>query len=392
MSVIIVGGGMVGTTLALALSELTNGSLPIDIVEMNTPGEHQGDGFDNRSLALAAGTCQRLEELGIWQYLSAQSQPIETIHISDKGHAGLVTLDAKAHHLPAFGHVVELQNVGQTLFSLITRQPNIRLHCPAKMVDVSRSEGGITIRLDNGEILCGKLAIAADGVHSSLGSQLGMTWVRKDYHQTAVIANVQMSAPKANWAFERFTSHGPLALLPTRHGRNSLVWCHKSDVSAEVLSWSDEKFKRYLLSEFGQRLGSIERVGQRQSYPLSLNYCERHVSHRLAMVGNAAQMLHPIAGQGFNLGFRDVATLATLIKQAIDKGEDIGDYALLAYYQQLRRKDQQQMIKLTNGLVNLFSDSQMVKAAVRNAGMMLMSHSSLMQRLLIDKTLGQYKR
>lgn len=388
MSIIIVGGGMTGATLALAISHLSGGQLPVHLIEAVAPDSIQHPGFDARAIALAAGTCQQLARVGIWQAIRDCATGINTVHVSDRGHAGFVTLDAQDYDLPALGQVVELHDVGQRLFSLLRNAPGVTLHCPARVDGVTRSEAEMRVTLDNGQVVTGQLLVAADGSRSALGESCGIHWQQQPYEQVAVIANVATEKAHNGRAFERFTRNGPLAMLPMSEGRCSLVWCHALEQQDDVLAWSDQRFCEKLQQAFGWRLGRITHVGARSSYPLSLITASRVVSHRLALVGNAAQTLHPIAGQGFNLGLRDAITLAEMVTQA----EDIGDYGLLCHYQQRRRTDSSATIGVTDGLVHLFANSWLPLVVGRNAGLMAMELFTPARDALALRTLGMVAR
>lgn len=388
MSVIIVGGGMTGATLALAISHLSAGKVPVHLIEAVAPDSQQHPGFDARAIALAAGTCQQLARVGIWQAIRDCATPIRTVHVSDRGHAGFVTLDAEDYHLPALGQVVELHDVGQRLFSLLRKAPGVTLHCPARVSGFSRTQENVEVALDNGQTLTGRLLVAADGSRSALGEQCGIRWQQQPYEQLAMIANVTTAVPHEGRAFERFTEHGPLAMLPMSDGRCSLVWCHPLDNRDEVLSWSDARFCNELQQAFGWRLGRITLAGSRNAYPLTLSTAQRSVSHRVALVGNAAQTLHPIAGQGFNLGLRDVMSLAEMLARA----NDPGDYALLSRYQQRRTNDKNATIGVTNGLVHLFANRWAPLVAGRNIGLMAMELFTPARDALAQRTLGQVAR
>ena len=234
MSVIIVGGGMTGATLALAISHMTQGQLPVHLVEAVAPEASNHPGFDARAIALAQGTCQQLSRIGIWQAIADRATAIGTVHVSDRGHAGFVTLDAQDYRIDALGQVVELHDVGLRLFRLLQDAPGVTLHCPARVASVSRSEASVSVTLENGTVLEGQLLVAADGSRSSLGTQCGVEWRQQPYGQVAVIANVATAADHNGRAFERFTQHGPLAMLPMSDGRCSLVWCHPQDKAEEV--------------------------------------------------------------------------------------------------------------------------------------------------------------
>ena len=392
MSVIIVGGGMAGATLALAISQLSDGTLPVHLIEATLPGAAAHPGFDARAIALAQGTCQQLSRLNIWPHLESCATPITTVHVSDRGHAGFVTLEAQDYRLDALGHVVELHDAGLRLFSLLQKAPGVTLHCPARVSAFTRSEEGVSVTLESGETLSGQLLVAADGSRSALGAQCGISWQQEPYHQVAVIANVTPAAPQPGRAFERFTAHGPLALLPMSGGRYSLVWCHPLESREAVLAWSDDKFCHELQKAFGWRLGRIEHAGKRSAYPLSLSTASSSISHRVVLVGNAAQTLHPIAGQGFNLGMRDVMSLAEALTSAAKTQSDVGQYSVLCHYQKRRQADKNATIGVTDGLVHLFANRWAPLVAGRNAGLMAMELFTPARDVLARRTLGWVSR
>ncbi|BES86398.1 2-octaprenyl-6-methoxyphenyl hydroxylase [Pectobacterium araliae] len=392
MAVMIVGGGMAGATLALAVSRLSQGTIPVDLIEAHSPLDKEHPGFDARAIALSDGTRQQLAALGIWQPLSGHATAITDIHVSERGHASAVNLHASDYHVQALGHVVELHDVGQRLFYLLQQAPGVRLHCPAKVVTVTRTQENATLTLDNGTELTGQLLVAADGSHSMLSQSCGIQWQQHDYDQIAVIANVTTAEPHRGRAFERFTPHGPLALLPMNNGRCSLVWCHDKHRQHEVDSWSEGEFRQQLQQAFGWRLGQFTHIGEHHSYPLRLLTANQHISHRLALVGNAAQTLHPIAGQGFNLGIRDVMSLAETVVDAAKNQQDIGQYSVLSRYQQRREPDQHATVTITDGLVRLFANRYTALAVSRNLGLIAMNNLPLMRDAFARRTLGWVKR
>ncbi|MFU9135544.1 2-octaprenyl-6-methoxyphenyl hydroxylase [Erwinia tasmaniensis] len=392
MSIIIAGGGMAGATLALAISSLTQGNVAVTLVEASEPGARAHPGYDGRAIAVADGTCQQLAAINLWPVLKPCATAITHVHVSDRGHAAFVSLDAADYDIGALGQVVELHEVGQRLFTLLQKAPGVRLCCPAKVAAISRSQTSISVTLDNGESLEARLLVAADGSHSSVAAACGIQWQQQDYQQVAVIANVSTEQPHQGRAWERFTEHGPLALLPMSAGRSSLVWCHPLADKPQVDAWSDTRFLSELQRAFGWRLGRFTQVGQRHSYPLRLQAASQHTSHRLALVGNAAQTLHPIAGQGFNLGLRDVMSLAETVAAAWRTGQDVGSYATLQQYQQRRQPDARATIGITDALVRLFANRYTPLVAGRNLGLLAMDSVPLMRNLLAERTLGWVKR
>ncbi|WP_437611334.1 2-octaprenyl-6-methoxyphenyl hydroxylase [Erwinia sp. V71] len=392
MSILIAGGGMTGATLALAISHLSQGQLPVTLIEASAPGDRRHPGYDGRAIALAEGTSQQLAAINLWPALQDCATPITRVHVSDRGHAGFVSLEAQDYGVAALGNVVELHDIGQRLFALLKQAPGVTLRCPATVQQVSRSKQQVSVTLDSGEQLDAALLVAADGARSPLAASCGIQWQSEDYQQVAVIANVSTQLPHDGRAFERFTPHGPLALLPMSAGRCSLVWCHPREQQAQVDSWSDDEFLRQLQSAFGWRLGKFTQVGQRVSYPLALQTATQHISHRLALVGNAAQTLHPIAGQGFNLGLRDVMSLAETLATAQRQQQDVGSFAVLQHYQQRRQPDRRATIGITDGLVRLFANRYAPLVVGRSLGLMAMDNLPLMRNLLAERTLGWVKR
>lgn len=391
-AVTIVGGGMAGATLALALSRLGEGRITVTLIEAQRPDAQAHPGFDARSIALAQGTCQQLERIGCWSSLAREATQIKTVQVSDRGHGGMTTLRASDYGLPALGQVVELHDAGQRLFSLLEQAPNVSLRCPAKLVASERDENTVTVTLNDGERITSSLLVAADGSFSAAAASLGVAWDEEDYGQTALIANVTTAEPHLGRAFERFTAEGPLALLPMSKGRMSLVWCIDESRRQDAAGWSDRRFIDELQSAFGWRLGEILSVGERHSYPLRLRTARQAVSHRLALVGNAAQTLHPIAGQGFNLGLRDVISLAETLTEASKQGEDVGGYRTLNRYRLRRESDRKATVGLTNGLVHLFANGYAPLVVARNLGLIAMDSCKLLRLLLAYRTLGWVKR
>ncbi|EHG7583174.1 2-octaprenyl-6-methoxyphenyl hydroxylase [Citrobacter sp. RHB21-C05] len=392
MSVIIVGGGMVGATLALAISQLSHGTLPVHLIEATAPEADGHPGFDARAIALAAGTCQQLARIGVWQAIADSATAITSVHVSDRGHAGFVTLHAQDYRLPALGQVVELHDVGLRLFALLRKASGVTLHCPDRVASVSRTAKQVSVTLENGQTVTGSLLVAADGTRSALASACGVDWQQEPYEQLAVIANVATSLAHDGRAFERFTAHGPLAMLPMSEGRCSLVWCHPLEKRDEILAWSDERFCRELQTAFGWRLGRITLAGKRNAYPLALTTAAKAFTHRTVLVGNAAQTLHPIAGQGFNLGLRDVMSLAETLTQAQSVGQDIGDYNVLSAYQQRRQQDRNATVGVTDGMVHLFANRWIPLVVGRNVGLMAMELFPPARDALVKRTLGWVAR
>ncbi|MDO4429705.1 MAG: 2-octaprenyl-6-methoxyphenyl hydroxylase [Lonepinella koalarum] len=393
--VIIVGGAMAGSTLALALSAKTQGKMRIAVIEKQIPQQHNLQGFDARCIALSQGSCQLLDQIcfsnySLWQKIQAISTPIKKIHISDKGHSGIVEFTANEFQLEQLGCVVELAQIGQILLEQIHIQPNIDYLCPAEIELIERNTEYVKISLKNHRTLTTQLLIGADGGNSIVASAVGISqeWL-KDYQQTAIISTVQTNENHQNRAFERFTTEGPLALLPLSQNRLSLVWCVKN--AEPLLDLNDTDFLHQLQQAFGWRLGKFNICGKRVAYPLKLQRAIQHCQQRIALVGNATQTLHPIAGQGFNLGIRDVMNLAEVLSVAYLNKQDLGDNNLLSHYETLRLQDQRKIISLTDNLVSIFANNLIPLQLGRNLGLTVLANSTLLRRQFAKPTLGWIK-
>ena len=373
--VAIVGGGMVGATLAVALAPL---NLRVALIEAIPHNAAAQPSFDERTTALSNGSRRILEAIGVWSALDAAATPIAKIHVSDQGRFGFARIDAKEQGLKAMGYVVANRALGSALWSRLSSQET-KVFCPAVLsgltandeaVKIEFAESGAKIAID------AKLIVAADGTQSVVRSAFGVAAEVRDYGQTAVITTVLPQRFHDNVAYERFTPEGPLALLPLDGGRCTLVLTLAKDAAESALAWSDQEFLAEVQRRFGFRLGRFLKVGRRVPYPLSLTQSERTSAPRCVIIGNAAQGLHPVAGMGFNLGLRDVASLAELIAEnargAADarKHADPGNAQLLHEYDAWRRADRGGVIAFTDGLVRMFSNPSSVVARVRNLGLL----------------------
>ena len=383
---------MAGATLALALSTLSQGKIAVTLIEGSSPEGNAHPGFDSRAIALAAGTCQQLERIGVWSALNPYATPITDIHVSDRGHLGQVSLSREDYHLPALGNVIELHAAGKVLFEQLRQAPGVTLLCPAKVASMTRTAQQVSVTLDTGQVLSAQALVIANGNRSALAAQAGFTWQRDDYYQAAVIANVSSAQPHHGRAFERFTEQGPIALLPMSNNRLSLVWGVDASRSAALLAADTPVFLSQLQREFGWRLGKFTEVGQREAYPLSLHRAERLTTHRAVVIGNAAQTLHPIAGQGFNLGLRDVMSLAETLTDAYLANQDLGSFTVLDRYQRRRTPDRATTIAITDGLVRLFANDHLPLIIGRNLGLLAMGKVTGFKHHLASRTLGWVKR
>lgn len=371
--IVIAGGGMIGTSLALALAPL---GLRVAVVEAVPRRAAAQPSFDDRSTALSRSTQRMFEAMGLWPEIVAASTPIRAIHVSDKGRFGFSHIDARQQGVEALGYVVINRVLGAVLQSALDRLDTVDMLCPARIVELRLEAdcASATVASEQGEqrTLNCALLVAADGANSTVRSMMGITAQRSDYEQRAVIGNLLPEKPVDYVAYERFTPQGPLALLPVADGRAGFVWTVSESDADRVMSLDDEGFLAELQREFGYRLGAFSRVGKRASYPLVLSRALRLTAVRSVLVGNAAHGLHPVSAQGFNLGMRDVAAIVDCIADARAESDELdpGNAALLERYAEWRHADQKKLVRFTDGLVRLFGSERPPLPMLRNIGML----------------------
>ncbi|WP_083698104.1 2-octaprenyl-6-methoxyphenyl hydroxylase [Shewanella sp. UCD-KL21] len=400
VDITIVGGAMAGASLALGLAKLSakhasllKRPLSIALIEAQKPDDNH-PGFDSRSIAIAHGSVFELTQLGIWPTIASLGSDIENIHISDRGHFGMTELNAEQFGLPSMGQVVELAKVGKVLFEQL-QQADIKLHCPASLTQLETDIDGHTITLDNGQQIRSKLLVAADGAHSKVRQALKQDVTQVEFEQVALVANVETDKPHESWAYERFTDTGPLALLPMApingKTRLSLVWALDAEQAQQFKHCDKADFLAALQQAFGNRAGRFMDVGSRVSYPLTLSYMPRPIYHRTVFIGNAAQTLHPIAGQGFNLGLRDVVGLIDAVETSIKAGienVDLGHNSLIHHYLASRQQDRMATINNVEFLVRGFSNQYWPLVAGRSLGLRLLSWCPPLKAPIAHKAMG----
>ncbi|WP_165677267.1 2-octaprenyl-6-methoxyphenyl hydroxylase [Metapseudomonas otitidis] len=363
----IVGGGLVGASLALALQQgARERGWKIVLIEPFAPGNSYQPSYDARSSALSFGTRRIYERLGLWPAIAQRAEPILQIHVSDRGRFGAARLAAIEEGVPALGYVVENAWLGQCLWQAL--DPDVvTWHCPAEVVRMEPLEGGYRLSLNDETQLECDLAILADGGRSSLREQLGIGVRRNPYGQTALIANVSPLESHRGQAFERFTDEGPMALLPLPENRCALVWTRPGNDAQRLAGLDDRAFLAELQATFGYRLGAFGQVGARHLYPLTLIEAEEQVRPNLVVLGNAAHSLHPIAGQGYNLSLRDTVALAETL---LASTAPLGDLATLQGYLASQRLDQDLTVGFSDQVTRLFSNKEPLLANGRNLGLL----------------------
>lgn len=391
--VLIVGGGMVGASMALALAPL---GLKVGIVEAFAfnPSQTQ-PAYDDRSIALSHGSRLIFQGVGLWSKIARQVADIQHIHVSDRGYFGATRLHADKENVPALGHVIQSRVLGTALHQTL-QATDVDWFMPANVVELVQDEQHVQVQLttaDAQQTLSTRLLIAADGTHSKLRELAGIGIEQRDYQQTAIIANVSTDRASNAWAYERFTENGPIALLPMTAAadnphRWSLVWTHQQAAADTYQHQSDSDFLHALQQAFGHRAGRFIKVGKRSSYPLSLVRSFKDVQNRIVIIGNASHTLHPVAGQGLNLALRDVAVLADLLSHITDYQQDCGHPHLLADYAEQREADYRTTIPYTDSLVRLFSNDYPLLGHLRAGGLMSVDRVKPLRRLLAEQSMG----
>ena len=363
----IVGGGLVGASLALSLQAGAKArGWKIVLIEPFAPGDTYQPSYDARSSALSFGARQIYERLGLWQDIARRAEPIRQILVSDRGRFGAARLSAIEEGVPALGYVAENAWLGQCLWRGLDESV-VSWRVPAEVKHMQALADGYRLTLDDETELECDLAVLADGGRSSLREQLCIGVRQRPYNQSALIANITPSEAHCGQAFERFTDEGPMALLPLPENRCALVWTRTGKDVGRLAALDDRAFLSELQNVFGYRLGTLRQVGARHVYPLNLIEAEEQVRSHLVVLGNAAHSLHPIAGQGFNLSLRDAHALAEALL-ASDKLP--GDLPTLLAYRERQRLDQQMTVGFSDQVTRLFGSTQPLVATGRNLGLL----------------------
>jgi 2-octaprenyl-6-methoxyphenol hydroxylase len=388
--VLIAGGGAVGSALACALGELP---LDVVLVEAQQAELLAQPGFDARVTALANGSQQILSGLSLWRDLAGYVESIRSIHISERGRFGVARIDAREEHVPALGYTVENQTLGRVLWERLEHSRRLTVLAPAKVVGLKHEPDYVEVTVERGgaaETVRAKLVVAADGVRSAVRAALGVATSEDDYEQCAVVFNCSTEARLDGRAFERFSDRGPIALLPLTGGRGAVIWTLPGGDAKGVAALPADAFRAELQQAFGQRLGKFTRIGERHLYPLARVASESIRGPRAVLIGDAALRLHPVAGQGFNLALRDIATLAEVIADA--DAADVGADELLERYATWRAADRQRVSSFTHGLIQLFGESAPGMGLGRGLGLMAFDLLPGAKALLARQTMGKAGR
>lgn len=371
--IVIAGGGMIGTSLALALAPL---GLRVAVVEAVARKAQGQPSFDDRSTALSRSTQRMFEAMGLWPDIVAASTPIRGIHVSDQGRFGFSHIDAEEQGVEALGYVVINRVLGGVLQDALHDVEGVDVICPARIVGLALGPECATATVADADggtrALSCDLVVASDGANSAVREMMGITAQKSDYGQRAVIGNLLPEKDIDFMAYERFTQHGPLAILPIADGRAGFVWTVAEADADRIMGLDDDTFLAELQAQFGYRLGTFTRVGKRASYPLVLSKAMRLTATRSVLIGNSAHGLHPVSAQGFNLGMRDVAAIVDCIAdgRSADETFDPGNAAMLEQYASWRKSDQKKLVRFTDSLVKLFGSDRGPLRTLRDIGML----------------------
>ena len=375
-NIVIVGGGPVGSVLALALQQQ---GMSFTMLEARTKGASH---TDTRALALSYGSRLILEKLGIWGAVAAKATAINIIHISQRGGLGRTKLNAADHNMPAIGYVLPYGALTQALDTVLDAT-NIIYEAEATAIKTLPDASEVTFTLNNqSKTLQSRLLILADGGRS-LGEIEGIKKETKEYGHNALVSKVTADLPHNHIAYERFTPTGPMALLPNGDAGFSLVWTGEKAFIDALLQLDDATFLAQLHAAFGDRVGQFLSIEKRISFPLKLSTLKPSTAPHLAVIGNAAQTMHPVAGQGFKVGMRDAWALADLIIST--PSESLGDSQMLASYNKLRQRDTRGGLLFTDLLVNVFSNDVIGLAAMRGVGLGLLELIKPAKKMLVGK-------
>lgn len=384
--VLIIGGGFVGLALACALAD--NGLRSL-VIENGDPEAALAQGFDGRASAIALTSRRLLERIGVWEKLADEAAPMLDIRVSEGGSRLFLHYDHREVGDQPFGHMLENRVLRRALLQRLRELPLATLLAPAALKVLERARDSVAATLADGRRITAPLAIAADGRDSRVREDAGIRVTSWSYGQTAIVTTVEHERSHGFVANEHFLPAGPFAILPLLpETRSSIVWTERASVAPAIMALDDQGFGRELRRRFGDFLGEVRPVGPRFSYPLSLQYAARATGQRLVLVGDALHAMHPIAGQGLNMGLRDVAALFDALFEARAAGRDLGSPAVLARYERWRRFDNTLMLAMTDGLNRLFSNNIPPLRLARDLGLAAVHRMPMLKRLFMRHAMG----
>jgi 2-octaprenyl-6-methoxyphenol hydroxylase len=386
VELLVVGGGLTGMLLAVACA---SAGLVVAIVDRQEPAAFLGEEFDGRTSAIAYGSRNVLDAVGLWSALAPDAEPILEIRVAEDDSPFFLHYDHRELSTGTpLGYIVENRVLRRVLIERVPSLPNLTLLAPLAVGSVSSSSAAAIASLSDGRQIKTRLVAAADGQTSLLREAAGIRKVGWRYPQTCIVTTVRHERPHQGIAVEHFLPAGPFAILPMTGNQSSIVWTERTELACRLVDLSESAFTAELAARFGDFLGTVEPIGPRWTYPISVLLAEDYVAPRLALVGEAAHVIHPIAGQGLNLGIRDVAALAELVIDIRRLGLDIGSGPLLKQYQRWRRFDVLALAAVTDGLNRLFSNSLLPVRLARDFGLAAVNRIPPVKRLLMRDAMG----
>ena len=381
----VVGGGLSGLTLGIACA---SAGLSVAVVDREDPAATMAAPYDGRTTAVAYGSQQVLAGIGVWKFLEAEAEPIREIRVADGESPLFLHYDHRDLGTAPLGFIVENRLLRRGLHQRVRQVPGLDLRAPCRVESTEFSDGSALLRLSDGQTLRAALVAGCDGRNSPLREAAGIKTFGTNYRQTALVCTVRHELPHDGVAVEHFRSSGPFAILPMTAKRSSIVWTERPDDAKRLLALNNADFTRELARRFGDHLGELTLDGERWSYPLSLLIAKRYTALRLALVGDAAHVIHPIAGQGWNLGVRDIAALAELVVDANRLGLDIGGGEVLRRYERWRRFDIMALVAVTDGLNRLFANDAPPIRLIRDLGLAAVNRAPRLKRFLMRHAMG----
>lgn len=382
--IVIVGGGMVGASMAGALGD---SKFKIAVVEAFASDSDSQPSFDERTVALTWSSKLIFSAIGVWQGILDEAWPIVNIEVTSQDALGLTALGIEDTDTEALGYVVPTRRIGQVLHKHLRTLRNVDFLCPATVESITARDTSAQLSIQHKKkstAVSARLVILADGGRSGLLEQAGFTTRAKTYSQSALAAIIASDKPHHGKAYEHFTGQGPLALLPVRERDYALAWTLEAEMAGELGQCDETEFLTRLQTAFGRRAGRFTGVGRRGVYPLSLSVLDTPCQNRIVVIGNAAHIVHPVAGQGFNLGLRDVGFLHQLLEDC----DDPGDPALLTHYADTRRHDTRAVSRFTDGLIQTFNSQFLPLKLGRSLGLSVINLFPLVKRGLLKRTMG----
>jgi 2-octaprenyl-6-methoxyphenol hydroxylase len=381
----VVGGGLSGLSLAIACA---GAGIDVAIIDREDPAKFRSAAYDGRTTAIAYGSQQVLKGIGVWDALSPHAQPIREIRVADGNSPLFLHYDRAEIGAEALGYIVENRLLRGALQERAEALPNLTLYAPSAVERVDFADAEARLTLADGRSVAASLIVGADGRASPMRAAAGIKIWQKSYRQTAIVCVVRHAEPHRGVAVEHFRAAGPFAILPMQGNRSSIVWTEEERDAPALLALNDADFAQQLAGRFGDFLGKLEPEPGRWSYPLMLIQAERYAAHRLALIGDAAHVIHPIAGQGWNLGVRDIAALAELIVDAHRLGLDLGSAELLRRYERWRRFDSLTLTAVTDGLNRLFANELPPLKLARDLGLAAIDRAPGLKRFFMRHAMG----